>query len=151
MTEFTVHLANRPGMLATLTEQIASAGINVEALAAFGLDEEGVVRMMVDDELTARSVLRRAGVAFDEREVLVTTLPHRPGALATMARRLADAGINIDAVYLLRFGAHLTLWPCLRHVSRLPEWHARHSETIRSVVRGPASGAGAGASNHSEH
>jgi hypothetical protein len=105
MTEFTVHLANRPGMLATLTEQIASAGINVEALAAFGLDEEGLVRMMVDDDLTARSVLRRAGMAFEEREVLVTTLPHRPGALATMARRLADAGVNIDAVYLLHSSA----------------------------------------------
>jgi hypothetical protein len=44
MTEFTVRLANRPGMLATLTEQLASAGINIEALAAFGVDEMGVVR-----------------------------------------------------------------------------------------------------------
>jgi hypothetical protein len=105
MTEFTIHLSNRPGMLATLTEQVASAGINIEALAAFGLGEEGVVRLMVDDELTTRSVLKRAGVSFDEREVMITTLPHRPGALASMARRLADAGVNIDAVYLLRSSA----------------------------------------------
>ena len=60
---------------------------------------------MVDDEVTTRSVLRRAGVAFEEREVMITTLPHRPGALATMARRLADAGVNIDAVYLLNSSA----------------------------------------------
>jgi hypothetical protein len=102
MTEFTVHLANRPGMLATLTEQLASAGINIEALAAFGFDEEGVVRLIVDDDVTTRSVLRKAGVAFEERSIQVTVLPHRPGALATLTRRLADAGVNIDAVYLLR-------------------------------------------------
>jgi len=105
MTEFTVHLANRPGMLATLTEQLASAGINIEALAAFGVDEVGVVRLMVDDSVTTRSVLQRAGMTFDERPIQVTQLPHKPGALATMARELADAGINIDAVYLLRSSA----------------------------------------------
>lgn len=102
MTEFTVHLANRPGMLATLTERLASAGINIEALAAFGCDEEGIVRLMVDDYVTTRSVLRRAGMAFEERPIQVTTLPHRPGALATLARKLADAGVNIDSIYLLR-------------------------------------------------
>jgi hypothetical protein len=105
VTEFTVHLANRPGMLATLAEQVASAGINIEALAAFGGDESGIVRLMVDDALTTRSVLTRAGMRFEEREVLTTTLPHRPGAMASMARRLADAGVNIDALYLLRSSA----------------------------------------------
>lgn len=105
MTEFTVHLANRPGMLAILTEQLASAGINIEALAAFGIDEVGVVRLMVEDDVTTRSVLRTAGMTFDERPIQVIQLPHRPGALATMARDLADAGINIDAVYLLRSSA----------------------------------------------
>jgi len=105
MTEFTVRLANRPGMLAMLAERIASAGINLEALAAYGMGEEAQVRLMVDDAATARSVLRRAGLSFDEREVLVTTLPHSQGAVATMARGLADAGVNIDAIYLLRCSA----------------------------------------------
>ncbi|MFQ5948391.1 MAG: ACT domain-containing protein [Acidimicrobiia bacterium] len=105
MTEFTVRLANRPGMLASLAEIIAEAGINIEALAAFGINELGVVRMMVDDAPTTRAVLRRAGIGFDEREVLITTLPHRPGALAAVARDLADAGVNIDAFYLLRSSA----------------------------------------------
>ena len=105
MTEFTVHLSNRPGMLATLTEQLASAGINIEALAAFGIDERGVVRLIVDDSVTTRSVLSKAGMTFVERPIQVIQLSHQPGALATMARQLADAGINIDAVYLLRSSA----------------------------------------------
>jgi len=105
MTEFTVHLANRPGMLAALTEQLADAGINIEALAAFGIDEIGVVRLIVDDSTSTRSVLRRAGMTFDERPIQVTHLSHQPGALAEMTRQLADAGVNIDAVYLLRSSA----------------------------------------------
>jgi hypothetical protein len=105
MTEFTVRLANHPGMLAMLIEQVSSAGVSVEALAAFGVDEEGQVRMVVDDAVTARAVLHRIAVTFDEREVLVTSLPHRSGSLAAMARRLADAGVNIEAIYLLRTSA----------------------------------------------
>jgi hypothetical protein len=105
MTEFTVHIANRPGMLAALTEKLASAGISIEALAAFGLDREGQIRMMVDDALTTRSVLRFAGITFDEREVLTMMLEPRPGALAAIARRLADAQVNIEAMYLLRSSA----------------------------------------------
>lgn len=105
MTEFTVHLANRPGMLAMLAEQVASAGVNIEALAAYGFGEEGRVHLMAGDALAVRSVLRRAGLSFDEREVLATTLPHRPGAVAAMARGLADAGVNIEALYLLRCSA----------------------------------------------
>jgi len=102
MTEFTVHLANRPGMLAALTERIAEAGVHIEALAAFGLDELGVVHIVVSDAATARGVLTRAGMAFEERDVLTTVLAPGPAAVAKMAHGLAEAGINIEALYLLR-------------------------------------------------
>ncbi len=102
MTEFTVSMANRPGRLADLAEALGSAGVNIEALAAFGNDGESVIHLIVDDEPTTRAVLRRLGIRFTERSVLTTLLPHRPGALAAMTRQLADARINIEAVYLLR-------------------------------------------------
>ena len=101
MTEFTVNLANRPGMLAALTETLAAAGVTIEALAAFGLDDEGYVRVIVDDAAEARQSLRAAGLIFTERAILTTTLSPRPNSLAEMARSLADSGINIDAMYLL--------------------------------------------------
>ena len=102
MTEFSVRLANRPGMLAQLARTLADAGVNIEALAAFGFDEEGIVRLIVDDADLARRALREAGLRATEREVLTTVLEDRPGSLAQMAQELADAGVNIDAVYLLR-------------------------------------------------
>ncbi len=105
MREFIVHLANRPGMLAHLTEALAAAGVEIDALAAFGIDGEAKVHIVVADEPTTRRVLSRNGIHYTEREVLCMTLSHDPAALAAIARKLADSGINIEAMYLLRSAA----------------------------------------------
>ena len=102
MTEFTVHLSNRPGSLADLAERLAGAGINIEALAAIGFDETGTVRLIVDDESTTRRVLDHHGIRFEERRVIISMIPDRPGSVASMTRQLANSGVNIDAMYLLR-------------------------------------------------
>lgn len=101
MTEFTIHLANRPGQLAGLAKVMADGGVDIEALAAFGLDELGVVRMVVGDAESARRVISEAGLVAEERRIIRTTLSHRPGALAALTQRLADAGVNIDGLYVL--------------------------------------------------
>jgi hypothetical protein len=105
MTEFVVRMDNRPGRLAALTEVLAAAGVNIEALAAFGYDGEGIVRLIVDQPEAARRTLRDAGLVSEEHSVLTTFLSHTPGQLAGVARKLADSGVNIDAVYVLNSGA----------------------------------------------
>ncbi len=104
MTEFVVRMDNRPGRLAALTEALAESGVNIEALAAFGLDGDGVVRLIVDDATAARRTLREAGLSAEEHQVLTAFLPHTPGQLAAVARSLADSDINIEAVYVLNSG-----------------------------------------------
>ncbi len=102
MTEFTVHLANRPGQLATLARLLADAGVHIEALAAFANGELGVVQLVADDDTVTRRVLDDAGVNWEEHRVIDTVVPNRPNALADLTTSLADTGINIDAMYLLR-------------------------------------------------
>lgn len=102
MTEFVVEMENRPGRLASLTEALAAVGVNIEALVAYGTDGEGVVRLIVDDALTTRRVLREAALQNTENMVLTAELPHRPGELARLTRSIADAGVNIDSIYVLR-------------------------------------------------
>lgn len=101
MTEFSVTLSNRPGQLAALATRLADAGVNIEALAAFAVDDHGIVRIIVDDDDTTRSVLTRTGVRFEEHAVIETVLPNKPGTLADMTRELADSGVNINAMYLV--------------------------------------------------
>jgi len=102
MTEFVVNMENQPGRLATLTEALAAFDVNIEALAAYGHNGEGTVRLITSDAPTTRRVLDEAALGFDEHTVLTVQLPHRPGELARLTRSLADAGVNIDALYVLR-------------------------------------------------
>lgn len=102
MTEFIVNMENRPGRLASLTEALAAFGVNIEALTAYGHDGEGTVRLITSDAPTTRHVLDEAALHFEEHTVLAVQLPHVPGELARLTRLLADAGVNIDALYVLR-------------------------------------------------
>src|SRR5690606_4371449 len=105
MTEFIVHVENRPGTLATITELLGSSGVNIEALAAYGYDGEGVLRLIVDDAATTRRILAEAGFRVEEHTVLTAFMPHAPGALASVTRQLAEADVNIDALYVLSTSA----------------------------------------------
>jgi len=105
MKEFSVTLTNQPGQLATLARRLSNAGAHIESLAAIAEDGKSLVRFMPDDADVARRVLRDAGLHFDERPVLDTFLPRHTGALADVAQRLADAGVNIDSIYLLHSNA----------------------------------------------
>ncbi|MGD2043014.1 MAG: ACT domain-containing protein [Acidimicrobiia bacterium] len=102
MTEFIVNMENRPGRLASLTEALAAFGVNIEALTAYGHDGEGTIRLITSDSPTTRRVLEEAALNYEEHTVLAVRLPHRPGELARITRQLADAGVNIDALYVLR-------------------------------------------------
>jgi len=101
MTEFTVHLSNRPGQFAALVGKLASAGVHIEALALFSLGDDGMARLMANDDDATRRVLSDAGVRFEEQRVIETVIKDEPRALADMTKRLADSGVNIEAMYLL--------------------------------------------------
>ena len=97
-----VILDDQPGELARLGEVAGAAGVNLDGFAAFTGEGKGVIHVLVaDDRLDAlREALAGAamGVA-DEREVFVVNVADEPGALGEVARRLADANVNIDLAY----------------------------------------------------
>ena len=97
-TDLTITLqANRPGALVTALEALGRTGINVEGVTEF----DGVLHLLTRDAGSATRALRSAGVRVrDERVVAVIGVEDRPGVAATMLRRVADAGINVDLCYL---------------------------------------------------
>lgn len=105
MTEFIVSMEHRPGQLASLTEALADVGVTVEALAAYGHDGEGTIRFIADEPITARRVLEEASLQYEEKRVLTSHMPKRPGELASLTRALADSGVNIEALYVLHADA----------------------------------------------
>ena len=108
--DVTLILDDRPGELARLGEAAGSAGVNIDGFAAFTGEGKGVVHVLVaDDNLDAlREAFTNAGIGVaDEREVFVVSVSNEPGALGEVARRLADAHVNIDLAYTTFGGVRL--------------------------------------------
>ena len=99
-TQLAVFLANRPGALARVCDALAKAEININALATSDTVDHTVVRMLVSDPTKALMLLGEAGVLALETEVLMVETANQPGVLAKIAERLAEAGVNIEYVYL---------------------------------------------------
>jgi hypothetical protein len=102
LTELVVKLEHRPGTLAALSELLGANEVDIVALAVMATSgDEAVARMVVEPADTAVKVLGEAGARLERvHEVLVVTLDDEPGALGRYCRQLADAGINLEAVYV---------------------------------------------------
>ncbi len=101
--DITVTLEDRPGTLAYLGEAIGGAGVNIDAACGFVCEEgaKAVFHLLVEDPAAARQAFEAAGVDVRrEREVLVVDVDDRPGEFGRIARRITDAGVNIDLFYL---------------------------------------------------
>jgi hypothetical protein len=99
LTQLSVHLENRPGALAELTETLTEAGVNILAIDVPDTGEFGTIRVLPENVLDAREALREAGLAHVAVDGLVVDLPHRPGALASLARLLADEHVVVRYAY----------------------------------------------------
>jgi hypothetical protein len=98
MNAFLVDLENKPGELARVAEVIAAKGVNITAVSGSTCGSSGRVALMASDDAATRIALGEARCTFSELPVTVATLMHEPGALASACRRLADAGVNIEAL-----------------------------------------------------
>ena len=71
------------------------------------------------DAERARRALIDSGFAIeDERRVVVTPVENRPGAAAAVLRRIADAEINIDLLYMTGDGRLVLSGPDVEGIRR---------------------------------
>ena len=103
MKDLTVVLKNKPGALADVGELLGRNAINMEGLCGFPLKNEAIVHVLVEDETTTQWILEDAGYDVRAvREVLVVDIGEivgKPGTGGKMARRIGNAGVNIDLIY----------------------------------------------------
>jgi hypothetical protein len=98
--QLSVFLANKPGMLADVCDELAKANINIFALTISDTADHSVVRMVVSDTDRAVAIFEERGVLVVGSKVLLIENSNKPGALAKIATRLAKAKINIEYAYL---------------------------------------------------
>jgi hypothetical protein len=101
MFDVAIRLENKPGEMARMGETLGAAGVSVEGGGGWVVDSKGYMHFLFEDGETAKKELENVGIeVLEVREVLVQKLRQDiPGQLGKIARRMADAGVNIEVVY----------------------------------------------------
>jgi hypothetical protein len=89
------------GVIADITGALANEGINLESLNTETAGGQGAIILTVDNYDHALYVLNQAGFKAVGDDALVIRLPDEPGALAVVADRLKQAGVNIQSMHIL--------------------------------------------------
>ncbi|MBA3495744.1 MAG: amino acid-binding ACT domain-containing protein [Gemmatimonadales bacterium] len=101
MKDLTIVLEDRPAALAEMGEALSRAGVSIDGGGAWVVDGRGVAHFLFADGTAARRALEAAGIrVLEERDVLVQRLKQDvPGQLGLLTRQMAQAGVNIEALY----------------------------------------------------
>jgi len=97
--QIAIFLDNRPGMLARVADALAEAAINIYAITTSDTVDHSVIRMVVSDYRKALHVFEEHGTLVVEDDVLMFEGSNKPGELARIAHKLANAKVNIEYCY----------------------------------------------------
>jgi hypothetical protein len=100
MTEFAIRVSHRPGELARVANALARYGVNIKSVTAQANGSDAMLRILPDDAEPTRAALTKNQIAFEESEIVTVLLENRAGELARISERLADANVNLRAIYL---------------------------------------------------
>jgi hypothetical protein len=96
MNAFIIELENKPGSLAQVAEALGERGINITSISGVTAGTAGALGLLTNDESATRDVLRAAGISAREIGLVSVSLENKPGSLGGIARKLADAGVNVE-------------------------------------------------------
>jgi hypothetical protein len=99
--QFSIRLKNEPGALARLAATLGEHGIDIRTIGVGAVGNYACAVLSTNNDAAAHDVLRQARYTFIEGDAINVGLEDRPGALAKLTGRLADAGVNISGVVLL--------------------------------------------------
>ncbi len=107
LKQFEISLPKKPSAMAGVAEALAANGVNIRGISSETAGNRVLLKVVTDDEATARATLSGKKVKFSEREALSVVVPDRPGEIAKITRRLARRMIQIENIYFLsRSGRH---------------------------------------------
>ncbi|HEY0493396.1 MAG TPA: ACT domain-containing protein [Candidatus Dormibacteraeota bacterium] len=101
LTDLQIELQDKPGTVAAATEALGKAGVNIEGFAGFEIGGKGIAHILVEDASKARQALEGAGARVTgENQVVVLEMEDKPGSLGNVTRKIAQAGVSLNTVYV---------------------------------------------------
>ena len=101
MERIVVVARDEVGVLSDITGALARANINLESINTQVNGEHGTIIISTDDTDRALVALADAGYSAVTDDAMLVRLKDEPGALARVAQRFSEAGINIRSVHIL--------------------------------------------------
>jgi hypothetical protein len=101
MRDFAIHVTDRPGEIVRVANALSRKDVNIKSIAGMGIANQGVIRVIADDIDAARSALQEGNIRFEECDLVTVLLENKAGELADIAAKLANAGLNVHAVYVI--------------------------------------------------
>ena len=101
MTRIVVIADNEAGVIAGIAGALAERNINIETISAEAVGEKGAITLTADDHDGALRALTDAGFKTVSDESLILRLRDEPGALARVADKFKQGGVNIRSLHIL--------------------------------------------------
>ena len=92
-------LPTRAGLLSEVTSALARAKVNITAICAYEMAKNAYFMLATDSAARAKKRLAFLRIGIEEEDVVVVEMPNKVGELQKVAKKIADAGINIDYMY----------------------------------------------------
>lgn len=103
MKQITIIADDRPGVMAQVSEALASAGINIDSFDAETIENSAIMILTVDQYDHALKILQRIpNIKAITEDAILIRLKDEPGALAQISRRFSDAGISLRSVRIVQ-------------------------------------------------
>lgn len=101
LKQLSVFLQNKAGRIASITNALSEAGIDLRALSIADTTDFGILRMLVSDISAAKEILAKENCIISVNEVAVVAVPDEPGGLARILSLMAQEHIDIEYMYSL--------------------------------------------------
>lgn len=99
LKQLTVFVENKQGALVDITDTLAANHVNLRALSIADTQDFGLLRLIVNDNDTAASVLQEKGYVLKITDVIGVKIGDQPGKLSKALSVLAQAGVNVEYLY----------------------------------------------------
>ena len=90
--QLTVFVPNRKGTIVAVTDILAKNSVNIRALSIAETEDFGILRLIVNDEMTAEKTLSEEGYLIKVTDVVGVKIGDAPGKLTNALAVLDKAG-----------------------------------------------------------
>ena len=97
--QLTVFVQNKKGTVVSVTDILSKNNINLRALSIAETQDFGILRLIVNDEKTAETVLKENGYLIKVIDVVGVKIGDEPGKLSEALGVLDKENINVEYLY----------------------------------------------------